>query len=319
MHGLGCRFLGRQMLRRHDAFHVFEYDDGVVDHDTDGKHKAKERQGIDGVAKGQHASKGTDNGHGHGYAGNEGCAPVLQEQEDDQEHENHGLDQGVDNFLDRFHDEFVGVNRRFEDHAIGKGLAQLVENRCHAVAGGNGVCARQKIDTCLSGDVTVVVAGNTVVLRAELDPRYVLQKQARAVLACAYDDVFKFLDRSQTSLGVDLPGHEVVCGRGRVAKAARRKLLVLFGYGCGHIRNRQAVLSHEVGLEPHTHAVVRGTEGRRIANACHTLDFVKDVDFQVVGQIDVAVAVVRGVQAQKLQEGGRTFGNADALISDFLW
>ena len=48
------------------VFHCLDHDNGVIDYESNRKHKAKKRQSIDGEAQHGENSKGSDQGNRHG-------------------------------------------------------------------------------------------------------------------------------------------------------------------------------------------------------------------------------------------------------------
>ena len=312
-HGLGRSFLGRQVLGAHDAFHVLQHHDGVVHHDTDGQHHAEQGQGVDGVAQGVHAREGTDDGHGHGDAGDEGGAPALQEDEDHDEHQDHGFHQGMDHFIDGFHDEFVGVHDDLVGHPFGEVPGQLLEAGGDGVAGSDGIGAGQQVDAHGTGHHAVVFTADAVVLAAHLDAGHVLEAQHGAVLAGADDDLAEFLGRVQAALGVDLPGKLGRVGHGRVAQTAGRELRVLLLDGRRDLAHGDAVLGQLVRDEPDAHGIVHVAEHGHVAHAGHALEFVGHVHLHVVVQVHGVVTAVRRVQGDDLQHGRRTLDHGHTL------
>jgi hypothetical protein len=69
------------------AFDVFHHHDRIVDHDTDGQHKAEQRQRVDREAEAQHDGEGADDRHRHGQQRDHRCAPGLQEDDHHQHHQ----------------------------------------------------------------------------------------------------------------------------------------------------------------------------------------------------------------------------------------
>ena len=100
----------------HEAFHVFQHHDGVVHHDADGQHHAKQRQRVDAVAQQVQACHGADQRHGHRQRGDDGGAPALQKQVHDEEHQHHGFGQGLDHLVNG-----LGHKRR---GVVGGGIGQ---------------------------------------------------------------------------------------------------------------------------------------------------------------------------------------------------
>ena len=87
VHGAMRRVARRQAVGD-VALDVLDHDDGVVDHDADGQHQAEQRQGVEREAERRHDGEGADQRHRDRDQRDDGGAPVLQEDEhddDDQE------------------------------------------------------------------------------------------------------------------------------------------------------------------------------------------------------------------------------------------
>ncbi len=52
--------------------HRLHNNNGVINHNANGKHKAKEGENIDGKAEQVHEKEGTENGNRHGNGWNQG-------------------------------------------------------------------------------------------------------------------------------------------------------------------------------------------------------------------------------------------------------
>ena len=126
--------------------------------------------------------------------------------------------------------------------------------------------------------MTVGFVVEAVGYTTQLEVGDVLETQDFAGRLGADDDVAKFLGGGEAATIADgiLEGLIAL-----LAEGARGSLDVLLLEGCSHVRWHQAILSHYVGLEPHTHRVV-GTEAHHITYALHTLEHGDDVDFHVV-------------------------------------
>ena len=109
---LNGRLEGRHVLFFHEAVHVFEHDDGVVDHDA---HHQGERQHGDLVqreAHGGHQGEGGNDGRRDRQRGDQRGADVGQEKEDDDGGEDAALDQVALDVIHRGLDE----DRLIADH-----------------------------------------------------------------------------------------------------------------------------------------------------------------------------------------------------------
>ena len=79
---------------------VFEHDDGIVHHQTNGQHHGQQAQDVDGEAEHVHDGECADQRDRNGHDRNQHRAPVAKEQEDHQHHQQHGLEHGDVHFAD---------------------------------------------------------------------------------------------------------------------------------------------------------------------------------------------------------------------------
>ena len=114
--------LDRRLAGRHPLLDVvggvLDDDDRVVDHDADGQHQAEERQQVHGVAQRGQRGEGADDRHRDGRRRDQDAAPVLQEDQDDDEHQHAGLDQRLVDLVDRLLDEERGVEGDLVGHVL---------------------------------------------------------------------------------------------------------------------------------------------------------------------------------------------------------
>lgn len=130
----------------HDAFDVFDDDDGVVDEKADRQHHGEHRQGIDRVAGDRQHPEGAEQHHGNGNRRDQRRTKILQEDEQHHEDEHDRFDQRVDNFLDRqFHEgcRVIGIG---DLHARRQATADNLKRGAHAGGGIDGVGADRKVD-----------------------------------------------------------------------------------------------------------------------------------------------------------------------------
>lgn len=107
------------------ALDIFHHHDGVIDHDADGKHEAEKAERIDGEAEHIHHRERADDGDGNGDQRDDGGAPCLQEQDNDDHHQHDGFKQGMN---DRFNRGFHKRRRVIDDveiHAFRHGFLQV--------------------------------------------------------------------------------------------------------------------------------------------------------------------------------------------------
>ena len=98
-------------------------DDCVIHHDADRQHDGKQGRKVDGEAKRRHGREGADDRYRHGRRRHQCGANVLQEHQNDNQHQHAGLDQRLIDFIDRGGDEFRRVERNIVPHALREPLA----------------------------------------------------------------------------------------------------------------------------------------------------------------------------------------------------
>ncbi len=124
IHGLDRRIMAAHALL--DIMRgALDHDDGVVDHDADRQHDREQRREVHGEAERPHHGEGADDRDRHGGRRHQHGAPVLQEDQDHDQHQHRRLDQRLVDFVDRGIDEHRGVERDGVDEALREGLRQL--------------------------------------------------------------------------------------------------------------------------------------------------------------------------------------------------
>ena len=89
------------MLLVHYAFDILHHDDGIVHHNTDGKDQSQQRHHVERETECQHHAECSDQRYGHRYDGDKRGAPVLQRQEDHEDHQQQRLEERMVDLLDR--------------------------------------------------------------------------------------------------------------------------------------------------------------------------------------------------------------------------
>ena len=90
-----CRAASRGDRPRLSFARCLDDHDGVVHHDTDGKHEPEERDRIEGKPKHRHRGKRADERDRHGGERDDRRAPTLEEKEHDQRNRKDRLEQRV--------------------------------------------------------------------------------------------------------------------------------------------------------------------------------------------------------------------------------
>jgi hypothetical protein len=91
--------------QRNVTLNILDDYDGVVNHQAGGKGDAEERERVDGEAEYLDEREGADERDWDGDRGNDGCAPVEQEEEDHHDDDHDGFAEGDQNLMNRVADD----------------------------------------------------------------------------------------------------------------------------------------------------------------------------------------------------------------------
>jgi hypothetical protein len=259
------------------------------------------------------AAKAPMMGDRHRGGGDQHGAPVLQEHQDDHQHQDRRLVQGLVDLMDRVLDEDRGVEwdrrgeRRWE--FLGQHRQALAHLRCHV----EGVRAGRLEDRQARGRLAVEREDLAVGLRAELDAGDVAQPRHLAG-APGLDD------HGAELLGVAELAHDVQRVLKRLALRRRWRadlpggdLLALLLQRVDHVLRHQIARLHLARIEPHPHGVLAGAEHGHAADAGQPRDLVLELDRRVIGEIEAVVAPVGRGQGDDLQDRGRVLLHDHAL------
>ena len=104
----------RRVFRRHSfldvMFHRFDHDDGIVHHQPDGEHQAKERQRVDGKAQQRENGERANQRHRNRQQRDQRRPPALQEDEDHQHHQRQRFPERLADLTDSLGDRLGGVD-----------------------------------------------------------------------------------------------------------------------------------------------------------------------------------------------------------------
>ena len=108
-HGVDGSCTGRFVALVQLGMDALDDDDGIVDHNRNGKHHGRKGQQVDTEANQFQYKEGGNQRHGNGDGGNQRGAHILQEDIHYDEHQDKGLDQCLDYLMYGSEEEVVGT------------------------------------------------------------------------------------------------------------------------------------------------------------------------------------------------------------------
>ena len=215
----------RGVVSGHALFDIvggaLDHDDGVVDDNADREHKREQRRHIDGEAHRRHGGERADDGDRHRGRGHQGRAPILQEEQDDDQHQDAGFEQRLVDLVDRRADEFRGVERDAVGQVLRKFARQLAHPFLDLVADVERIGARRLKDRKAGRWPAVEREHLAVGLRTELDATDVADAGDRTVAAGLDDHVGELLSVVEAAVDVERVLERLPGRRGRRASARR--------------------------------------------------------------------------------------------------
>ena len=248
------------------ALDILDHHDRVVDDDADRQHKAEEGQHVEREAESIKHGERADQRHRDRDDRDDRHAPGLQEDDDDDDHQHDGLEDRLVDLVDRLGDELG----RVVDDVIGQARREILrefgDSRLDLGGGCKRVGARPLEDAERDGLLAVEIGIGDVVLGAELDARYVLQRDQAAVLGRLDDDVAEVARIVETALR----GHGVLKGRagvvGRRADRAARHLHVLLAQRLDDVARGHAERRQLFRIEPDAQRIFALAENDQVAD-----------------------------------------------------
>ncbi len=185
----------RGVMAGHALFDIvrraLDHDDGIVDHDADREHDRKQGRQIDGEAERGHRRERADDGDRHGGRRHQHRAPVLQEHQDHDQHQEAGLDQRLVDLVDRRVDELGGVEGRVVFDALRECTRELRHLLLDRLLDLERVGARRLEHADAGGGLLVEREHLAIGLRAQFDRADVAHARHVAVVAGLDDDVLE--------------------------------------------------------------------------------------------------------------------------------
>jgi hypothetical protein len=280
-------------LLLHEPEDVLEDDDGIVDDDADREREREEREDVQREAHVPHEAERAHDGRRDRDGGDEGRAPVAQEEE----HHAGGEERADNEVLLHRVDGVVDVDRLVADHAHGVTLGEprpdLLEPLLHPLDHGDRVRARLLLDREDHERPPVDVARADRLLHAVLDRADVAQPHLAAV-AGGDHDVAERLDRRHA------PREAHRQRAGPLLQAAARHLQVLPLDGARYLGRREAIRAQAARVEPQVDLPQAGADERDLADAVERLELAPQ---RLVGELadlpDGAVGRQRDVEDRR--------------------
>ena len=317
IHRLAGRLDRAETLFAHDAFDVLDHDDGIVDQNTDRQHHAEQGQHVDGKAEQPQAQTGACKRNGHYQCRYQRSAPVLQEQEHDQEDEDHGLDQRLDDLFDRDLDEGRGVVGNRPGDVLRQAVAQLFHPLLHAFGGGQGIGAGSELDGHARHGLAVESGGGGVALRADFHACDIAQANAGTPAIRPQDNAAELFFGLEAAFRGNRRRDLLPFLQWQVADRTTGRLGVLFA-NCRHdCAGREIVGSQLFRIEPDTHRVGRAKQ-RDIPDAGDAAQFIDHLIGGDIAQIGRVQSAGFGRQGDDHQEAGVRLTDGNTLSPDLL-
>ncbi len=302
-HSCSSRILRSQPLLD-VALYAFNDDDGIVYHQADGQHHSKHRKGIDGEAEQREKNKRAHQRHRHCKHGDQGSAPVLQEEVDHQEHQHDGDQEGLNNLPHAFGHGGRLVKRYGVIHVLGKALLHLGHQFADACGGLDRIGTRQLVNGDYCGGPPIQATDNAVIVRAQFDSRDIFHANDSAIRSFTDHDVFKLLGRRQTPLRQHRICELLVRGSWLTAQLTSRIHLVLCLDRVDDLSDGDAQLRQLVRFYPEPHGIFPCAENLRLADAVQACNGIIEVDVGIVGQEFRIVSAMRRGQGDQHERSG---------------
>ena len=253
-HGLHGGVLGTHTVVDMTLYR-FHHHDGVVHYDADGEHQSEHTGDVDREAEQREDGKRADHRDRNREQRNQRGAPVLQEDEDDENHQPDGFHQGHHHVLDGGADEHGGVVWHHVVDSRGEARLHAVHVLDDLVGRLDGIGARGEIHNHVGRGAAVQPAEAAIGLRAELDAADVANPHQGGIRLRAHDDIFELTRIGEAAGGGDRILEVRAARRGRLTNGSRGVLPVLCLHGVRYVGRGDPELRHLIGVQPDAHRV----------------------------------------------------------------
>ena len=315
------------------ALHVLDHHDGVVDHQSGGQRNAEQGERVDGEAEDLDKGEGADQRDRNGDGRDDRRSPVLQEQEDHDDHDENRFDDRRSDFLDGVGDHGRGVDSDHALHARRELFLQVREHgqalALHVQRVGVGELLNAETDGLATLVAKVELEVGVVVFGPHFRMAYVAQQHQTAIGGAGrvrggrgsrrsvfQDDVVELVGIGKPADDAHRHGILLAIDAGRLAELTGGYLNVLLLEGVLHIKRGEATRGQLRWIEPDAHGVLALAEDDDSTHTRNALECVADVDVKVVADKGLRQALVGREEARGQNEVAVGLGDADTGVVD---
>ncbi len=292
---------------------ALHHHDGVIHDDADRKHDGEQSRHVDSEAERGHGGESADDGDRYRGHGHQHGAPVLQEHDDHDQHQDRRFEQRLPHFVDRSTDERRGIKR----HAVAQPLRKVLGELRHFGRNLAGHVERVRLQRLVDADACRRLAVEredlTVGLGAELDAADVAQVDHLPVLLALDHDVFELADVVEAGRDVERILERLGVRAGRHAELTSRDLLVLAVEGVDDVFGRERKRVELVGVEPYPHRILPRAEDVDLAHTRQPGKFRLQIDGRIIGEEQAVIPGIGGCQRNELEDSSGFLLNRHAL------
>ncbi len=240
----------------------------------------------------------------------------MEKEIDDEDDQQNSDNEVFDHIVDR-HIDIDGriVGNRVAD-PVGEAALELLHHFTNRLPDLQCITSGQLIDTDQSGGLAVEDGVPVILFGTQFDLRHITQIDQGAVLFILDDDLPELFDLREPSFGGQDIFDLLITVSGRRPDFSDGSLFVLRLDGGDDISRREVDRPDPVGIEPDAHRVLLLSHILRFADTGDTLEFIEDIDIDIVAQEFVVVTLVP-VDRHETDGTGTLLVDDDAGLLDF--
>ena len=277
------------------AGHVLHHHDGVINHQGNGEHDGEEVDRVGGIA--EHVEDGEDANERDRYGDgrDDGCPPVLQEEEHHRHDKHQGDGEGPQDLLDiRAHEV-----RRVVDDGVFHPLREFARHAGHGLlhlrGDGEGVGGRRLIHRQCCRREIIELRARVVLLRCKLHAGDVEEVHDAAAGVRPDDNILELLDAGQFAGRQHGQLLLLIVRPRRFSNLPGRNLNVLRLDCRDHLRRADAEPRHLDRVEPDPHRIFALAEDLGVADAGDARDDLLQMHIGVVRDRQLIERFVRRI------------------------